>query len=81
MDAERPFVVVEYNKQRLTFSVTPSLTFGHLISDCCLSWDVHQRSCTLVDPVSERIWPRSTKVLEAANATRGGEQLRVALVT
>ncbi len=73
-------MVVEHQKQRLTFSVTDSLTFGMLKDDCCLAWDLPIPRTLLIDPQSERIWSRSSKVLEAASATKGAEQLRVAII-
>jgi hypothetical protein len=75
---ERPFVVVEYNNKKLTFSVTASLTFGMLKEDCCLAWDLSSAKSLMIDPKSERIWPRSSKVLEAATCST--EQLRVAII-
>jgi hypothetical protein len=38
--SDRPYVIVEYGTQKLTFSVTPSLSFGMLKEDCCLAWCV-----------------------------------------
>ena len=79
-DDEQPRVVIEFEGEKATFWLTPSLTFAQLRSDACFLFGLAPSRAVLCDPIGGAYWPSSGTVLEAQKA-HGGKKLRLQLQT
>jgi hypothetical protein len=61
-------VRVRFEEHKMVFWVAPSLTFGHLLEECCLKWGLDTTRAVLIDPVDGKQWPQRAAVSEAMHA-------------